>query len=56
MSGVHEGFGQQLFVGREEKVEAGALRPHSHFYARVSEDAPSLMKIASSLNKYGKAP
>lgn len=55
MSGVHEGFGQQLFVGREEKVEAGALRPNS-LYVRVSEDAPSLMKIASSLNKYGKAP
>src|SRR5215217_4813248 len=31
MSGVHEGFGHQLFVGREEKVEAGALRPTSLF-------------------------
>jgi len=31
ISGVHEGFGQQLFVGREEKVEAGALRPNSLF-------------------------
>ena len=30
--------------------------PQLSLYARVSEDAPSLTKIASSLNKYGKAP